>query len=339
MFVLSVWLMSTVLVCSAQDVLPVSNSVSTPFPVKLVNTTNGACPSEERWNEARGQLTREVLTTLNLGLSQDYPASSCSALPANRPSDYYWILPASGPPAVQLYCDFNRQCGCDGPSTWTRVAFLNMSNPDHDCPSNWTTVTSEAPFRICGFGRGTPGGGCLSNFYTTLGISYSRVCGRITSYTQGSTEGLQALVIHGNTLEENYLDGISLTHGGNGSREHIWSFVSANGEVGIYSPQWVCDCSNVNQVWPYSTSFIGDDYFCDTGNHDSTFSNLFYPDDPLWDGEGCGPSSTCCDLNNPPWFCRALPRPTTDDLEVRICRGEGDSNSDTPVQLLELYVQ
>jgi len=35
------------------------------------------------------------------------------------------------------------RCGCDdGPSTWTRVAFLNMSDPTHMCPINWTTITT-----------------------------------------------------------------------------------------------------------------------------------------------------------------------------------------------------
>ena len=99
------------------------------FPVKMFRT-NGVCRSKEQRAEIICEINSEVLAALStLGLTQDNPASSCSAIPANRPSGYYWILPATGPPAVQLYCDFNRQCGCDGPSTWTRVAFLNMSDP------------------------------------------------------------------------------------------------------------------------------------------------------------------------------------------------------------------
>ena len=68
-------------------------------------------------------------------------------------------------------------------------------------------------------------------------------------------------------------------------------------------------------------------------NTDTTF----YQDDPLWDGAGCSSLSTCCQFNSPPWFCRALPQPTTDDLEVRICHARG--LEDTPVQLVEFYVQ
>lgn len=310
------------------------------YPVKTRNTTNGACPSEAQLAEDRLQISREVVALLNLGRTADYPAYSCGALRANSPSGFYWILPAIGPPAVQMYCNFNRQCGCNGSSTWTRVAFLNMSDPNEICPSNWTLITDEAPFRLCGRGRGVRGEGCLSVYYPTPATAYNRVCGRITGYTQGSTEGLQPLVSSRRLgLEENYLHGMSLTHGGVGSRQHIWSFVSANGEVGIYSPQWVCDCSNINQIWSFSTDFIGNDYFCDTGNHDTSFSGRFYPDDPLWDGAGCGRSSTCCVFNNPPFFCKTLQQSTTDKLEVRLCRGENDSDEDTPVQFLELYVQ
>ena len=88
-----------------------------------------------------------------------------------------------------------------------------------------------------------------------------------------------------------------ITHGSAGSRQHVWSFASALSDTTDH-PFWSCSCSSNN--WPYSTSFVGNDYFCDTGNHDRAPSALSaYPDDPLWDGAGCGPSSTCCTFNNP----------------------------------------
>ena len=62
----------------------------------------------------------------------------------------------------------------------------------------------------------------------------------------------------------------------------------------------------------------------------------FYPDDPLWDGSGCTTSSTCCSFNNPPYFTKQLPNPTSDDIEARLCRYESDE--DSPVELMELYV-
>ena len=48
--------------------------------------------------------------------------------------------------------------------------------------------------------------------------------------------------------------------------------------------------------------------------------NFFYECDSLWDGAGCGPLNTCCTFNNPPWFYKELPEPTTDDIEMRVCK-------------------
>ena len=261
--------------------------------------------------------------------------SSCAALPPSSSSGYYWIQPSIGSPPMQVYCDFNRQCGCGGSSAWIRVAFLNMSDPNEVCPSNWTTYTS--PIRACGNGDSAGITECDSVIYpNTMGQTYSRVCGRV-AYQQGSTVAFRTLVTQNCTLEQHYLDGVSITHGSAGSRQHVWSFASTLGDsFATSNPQWSCSCNSSNN-WPYSTSFVGNDYFCDTGNHASIYSDVPFPDDPLWDGAGCGPSSTCCTFNNPPWFCKTLPQPTIDYLEVRIC--DEYANRDTPIQLMEIYVQ
>ena len=61
--------------------------------------------------------------------------------------------------------------------------------------------------------------------------------------------------------------------------------------------------------------------------------------DSLWDGCGCGAISTCCSFNSPPWFCKQLPQPTTDDIELRLCGDEVLTNEDTPLEVIELYIQ
>ena len=83
-------------------------------------------------------------------------------------------------------------------------------------------------------------------------------------------------------------------------------------------------------------SFVGEDYFCDSGVRSEDTSG-FYPDDPFWDGEGCSSSSSCCSFNNPPYFTKTLPSPTSDPIEARLCRWE--SIDDTPVEFMELYVK
>ena len=83
---------------------------------------------------------------------------------------------------------------------------------------------------------------------------------------------------------------------------------------------------------------MGDDYFCETGSSEEIVYK-FYPDDPLWDGQGCGPDSTCCTFNNPPWFSKQLTPPTTDDIEMRVCADENRIVEDINLEQVELYVQ
>ena len=305
----------------------------------LENSVNNSVSEYERkikqFQISQASVSRSLKIRIDDILLQLNPAASCFhvlQLNSSSPSGHYWIRSFNGF-AVRVYCDFNRKCGCDGSSTWTRVTFLNMSDPHQICPSNWTTITS--PLRTCGRGQNR-NGSCKSTFYSTFGLTYSRVCGRIIAYQDRNTDGFVGLVFASRQIEGPYVDGVSLTHGSEGSREHIWSFASAIGERGSFRTAWLCECSNSSN-WPHSTAFVGNDYFCDSGNHGRSIPNIFFSDDPLWDGQGCGPSSTCCQFNNPPWFCKTLPHSTTDDLEVRICNHE--SFDDTPIQLLELYVQ
>ena len=69
-------------------------------------------------------------------------------------------------------------------------------------------------------------------------------------------------------IEGAYLDGISLTRGVQGSRQHIWSFVRVTYEQHPNYPTGVsCPCTNTAAHWPYQIrSFIYNNYFCDTCN-------------------------------------------------------------------------
>ena len=128
------------------------------------------------------------------------------------------------------------------------------------------------------------------------------------------------------------MDGVVITHGTD--REHVWTFAASLMEsINLES---VCPCTNSPSIQSIP-SFVGQDYFCETSGWSA---GVFYPDgDPLWDGEGCGLGSTCCELHTPPYFCKSLTEPTTDDIEVRICGDELLSNEDTPIKLIEIFVQ
>ena len=225
-------------------------------------------------------------------------------------------------------------CECSNrDSSWTRVAYLNMADSSQTCPSAWAAV--ETPVRACGR-RESSGGSCDSVFYSTDELWYTQVCGRINGYQYGSTN---ALCASRRGLETWYVDGVSLTHGSPGSRTHVWTFVNAWYEISTNKFEDGCPCMLSNpSEWPRTVpAFIGDNYFCATGT--AAKRGGFLTDNPLWDGVGCTGSNTCCQFNQPPWFCRTLPAATSDDLEVRICANQETSNENTYISNIELYVR
>jgi hypothetical protein len=142
-------------------------------------------------------------------------------------------------------------------------------------------------------------------------------------------------------IDTYYVYGVSITHGS--PRNHIWTLAAGISEGAHTTEGWDCPCSNLsrtdNNNVP-SPSFVGNDYYCESGNPTETYQfNRFYPNDPLWDGQQC--EGQCCSTTDglsPPWFTVELPNPTTDDIEVRICIPES-SRDDIIIKLLELYVQ
>ena len=231
-----------------------------------------------------------------------------------------------------------------------QVAKLDMTNSSHQCPPG-TRIRTDLPGshnkRLCG--SNFNGEGCSSTTFDTHGIGYTQVCGKIIAYQDGSPDAFGAynITTRSNNIDSNYVDGISLTHGRN-PQKHLWTFVCALDEVGISdNPLWKSYCPCINAQHPTSSSqppsFVGNDYFCDTGKT-NRWAPVFYPDDPLWDGAGCGVNNTCCTFNNPPWFLKKLPSTTTDDIEMRMCCDQRSTHTsrfdeDTPIEVVEIYVK
>lgn len=179
-------------------------------------------------------------------------------------------------------------------------------------------------------------GGCTSTSFDVSNIRYNQVCGKIIAYQDGSPDAF--FKWRPRTIDSYHVDGISLTHGA-GPRRHIWTFAASFHEDDFY-PHDTCPCTNAHQSSRATASpgFVGNDYFCGTG---STLLSqpVFYSDDPLWDGAGCGPQNSCCSLNNPPWFYKQLPVTTHDSIEMRICANQETDNEDTLFEIIELYVK
>ena len=211
------------------------------------------------------------------------------------------------------------------------MADLDMTRQGEECPAG-LRLSSPSNKRLCG----RTGIGCVSTTFSSRGVEYSRVCGKVIGYQYGSTDGFAAY--HDGrslTLNEAFLDGVILTHGS--PRNHIWSFTANYDQIS--SNRRGCPCSSADGSFTGTIPpFIGNDYFCDSGSR-NTPTRILYDADPLWDGEGCRESYTCCEFNNPPWFCKDLPQTTTDDIELHICCDQVLSDEDTLIETVDIYIQ
>ena len=221
------------------------------------------------------------------------------------------------------------ECG-DG--LWYSVAYLNMTDPSQQCPPTWR-LYNDSGVRACGRPV-TSGASCPATFYTT-GRQYSKVCGRVTGYQVATTDGFLAYRRNiSSSADDNYVDGISITHGN--PRSHIWTFAAGGSEVNSTSSERGDNCPCSQKGGTQAPMYIENNYYCESGNSDEFPARKSYISDPLWDGKQCE-GQCCSNGKSPPWFSVELPTSTTDDIEVRICADE--SIEDTPVSLVEIFVK
>ena len=259
---------------------------------------------------------------------------SCSDVSNNDGaiSGYYDIMLANGSTA-NVYCDME---GCDGEGGWTRVAYLNMSDPSQQCPTDFR-LYDESGVRACGR-RTSSVGGCNSVTFSTYGISYSQVCGKVLGYQYRAPDAVDPTLGNGaishNSIDAEYVDGVSITRGS--PRQHIWTLMAGLREGLSTSLECPCNAGSTVSV----QSFIGNDYFCESGNPQSGWVSRLYIEDPLWDGEGCGGlEGDCCNVPNIPWFYKAFNSSTTDDIELRACTDQGTDDENVTVDFYEIYVK
>ena len=268
----------------------------------------------------------------SLGMLQSNPGKSCNDVyqinnAARGSSGNYWINTTSG--IQQVYCDMELECG-GHKGGWMKIVDLDASRGD-DCPTGWTKITTPvaaciAPSSIAG---------CYSTNFSSLDVTYSKVCGMAVGYQKSTTDAFAALFFSERSLNGPYVDGISITYGT--PRKHIWTYGIGNSDnydsLPTYSTN--CPCSEFPGTSP--PSFVHDNYYCESGS--LLIGSGYHTSDPVWDGEDCSINNSCCSQPSLPWFYRQLPLTTSEDIETRICRDEASSNEDVLIKELQLYVQ
>ena len=275
------------------------------------------------------------ITSDRVYCGMNYTGSSCEHIYNNNPetgdkSGYYRINESQW-----MYCnmraiangDFITTCAGVG-GGWRRIVNINISAGD-DCPGEWRKAThSNVSFcRVASDGWPI----CSSANFSTNGISYQRVCGRARGYQKGDTGAFYGSLF-GRAIDEDYVAGLSITYGSN-PRQHIWTFASGRGEK--FNNSFNCPCSFVKAN--DAPSYVGSNYYCESGSTYQGISNTYYFNDTLWDGAGC--VDNCCDDTTQPWFYRQLNQTTQDDIEARICSYTSFTYRSTLIDQLELYIQ
>ena len=241
-----------------------------------------------------------IIENATFGRSRFVPAPSCQAIHIFQPSStsgYYWVRTSNGS-SVRVYCDMTKSCGTVTRGL-TRVAILNNETRPQLCINDFMT-TNENTRCV----RSTQNAGCSNIIFSVMNISYSHVCGTVQAFWFGIPDGFTGSERSSTTINDNYVDGISLTYG-TSRKTHIWTFIADE----VRSNQ---SCSR------QAPQYVGNDYSC-LNVESSCTSN----------------SNTCYS----PFF-RKLQQPITEDIELRLCRDQQRDRDPEGIYLgnLEIYV-
>ena len=261
-----------------------------------------------------------------LGISMANPGSSCNQIYELNPTSrgtigQYWIRTDAG--LYQVTCNMKLKCG-DIEGGWMEVVDIDM-NRDDSCPGTWEKVIN--PRKLC---LGLTSAGCASAHFYAKGVSYNHICGQAKGYQKGSPDAFESKA---RSINDNYVDGISITVGS--PRKHVWTYAVGVSDDYNYKTH-NCPCAAIPGISP--PAFVGNDYYCESGNAGRWYLAPYYLSDPLWDGNGCGNSNSCCARIGMPWFYRSLLMTTIEDFEIRICKDFPHSDEDIAVEKMEIFV-
>ena len=212
-------------------------------------------------------------------------------------------------------------------ANWRRIAYFDTTRGD-SCPSGLLTVTNTSNNQTA-CGR-TANRGCTSLQFSPNG-TYTNVCGRVRGYQYYQPEAFETGT---SSIDSAYLHGVSITHGT--PRTHLWSYVAGLTEQAS-TTNHRCPCARPDPTDRSDVpSFVGEDFYCESGFSGSSAENRIAWEDPLWDGQGCYSSGNQC-CNRYGWFHREIPA-TSDEIEVRWCAEFILDDEDVPTDQLEIWV-
>ena len=241
-----------------------------------------------------------LIISATFGQLRGYPAPSCQTIHNMHPSlksGYYWVTSSTGS-SIRVYCEMMKSCN-NFTGGLTRVAVLNNKTRPFICTDDFIIYQNTRCI------RSSAEPGCSHIIFPLMNMSYSHICGTVESFWFGNPDGfIGSGRSPSTTINDNYVDGISLTYGNKSSRTHIWTFIADNG-------------ANIQNCPSNIPEYVGRNNTC-----------------LKWEGL-CSSHNSCSSS-----FFRQLQQPVTEDIEMRLCQDQHrDSDSEgIYIENTEIYV-
>ena len=172
--------------------------------------------------------------------------------------------------------------------------------------------------------------GCTSITFTSGKQSYRAVCGVAEAYAYGSPDAFGYTHSSSETIDQAYVDGLSITHGS--PRQHLFTYAATLTMGG-------CPCKGGRNP----PSFVGNDFYCgdDVLAPGESWKHKWYPDTVLWhEATDCSDVDVACRNDARPWFrVGTVGGPTSDDVEVRSCQDQAYNDEAIGISRLEIYIR
>ena len=217
-----------------------------------------------------------------------------------------------GGKVVPVYCHMGELCGTVG--GWTRLGHLKMSSDHKMCPNEQFSYINKGGLHLCRIKSDKAG--CATASYSSHGIKYSTICG----YARGYQKGLAYAFIKSFQLPASYLNGVSFQRfdASTTKREHVWSYACGQSEKSKNNN--ACPCNKGAPESAKPPSFVGKNYYCESGTSTKPGSADFFPKDPLWDGKGFNNDEGPCHKDMMPYFKRTYDSTIADHISMKLCR-------------------
>ena len=296
------------------DVSNTSTAMLKRLNVEILETiTNSSEISVTTINTLQDKLANGVQTL--------HTFDSCEAVSnfsIQLPSGMYNIR--AGNSSIIEYCSNIIAFSCHGiPGRWKRIAYLSNNTSPVECPMGFESINDPNFPALCR--RNPTGARCSSITYSTNGNFYSQVCGTIHGSYYGDPDGFDSYsTIRSRSadtpINDNYVDGISLTHGSM-NEHHIWTLSAI---VNFANPTDMCSVCVNNKP-----SYVGMDYSCVVVEQcrGSCRSRQ------IWGSGQCIGSNT---------FYKNLTQLTSDYIQMRVCTDQDENDEDIFFSFVELYI-